>query len=839
MSLNNFKKKEYMRIAWFIILVFGINHMLFSQRQIKDFNRDWKFHLGHTWDIDKDFGYGTGKALQFAKNEPAPYGSHGIAATLIRFNDQDWKVIQLPHDWTVDLPYDFEQHPSMGGRYGYKVVGREYPETSIGWYRKKFILKKQQEGKRVVVEFDGVFRDCMVWINGFYIGRHWSGYTGFSFDISDYLVYGGENVISVRVDATLHEGWFYEGAGINKEVKLVITDPLHIEDTGPQIVCSVTGKSAIVTVLTKIKNEDFSDHPCSIIHEMMDPDGNIIGRARSTEFDIAQRSDQLSQQQLEVDAPLLWSVETPNRYRLISKIMSGNQCIDSYETPFGIRSIAFDANKGFLLNGERYQINGVCIHQNFAGVGSALPEALHYYRLQLLKEMGVNAVRSHYPFSRSMLNACDSLGMLVMDETRAAGSYAEALDQVKWMVTHHRNHPSVILWSMANEEGGTQRDIIGKRYMKKMVAEAHKYDSTRLVTAGVNAWGNKVDFGFSQVIDVMGFNYSSGFIDAYHKNHPNQPLIGTEVSNATVTRDYYEFSDANKSVAVSDGAGAYYVPEEGEAAKKVQGHIASNLAVNNKSAYDALRFYAEREYLAGSFFWTGFDYNGEIWPSKAPNNSSQFGAMDLCGFPKAMYYYYQSWWTNKPVLHLAQHWNWKGMEGQLTDVLIHSNCDEIELLLNDKSLGKKKMQTYGYLSWKVTYQPGTLKAIGYNNGIKVQQDQLVTTEKPFQIQLIPNKTILKSDGKDVIVIRIELLDEKGNLTALADNQMNFEIIGDARILGTGNGNPSSAEIDSKPKRKALNGRAQVILQAGSRPGKLMLKVSSEGIHDAELVLRQE
>ncbi len=810
----------------FIICFLSVVGSAFSQRENRDFTFDWKFHFGHTYDIEKDFGYGDGRYLHFAKKEPAPYGGHGISATLLNFDESDWKNVQIPHDWSVSLPYDINQDEKIGSRYGFKPVGREYPETTIGWYRKKFDIQKDEEGRRFVIEFDGVFRDSEVWINGFYMGNNFSGYTGFSYDITDYLIYGKKNILSVRVNASLHEGWFYEGAGINKEVRLVVTDPLHIEDIGPRIVSTVNNDKAEIIITTKILNKGFDTKDCQIRHELMTFDNKAVSLNSSKEILINSYDEYEFTNQINVDKPILWSVDAPNRYILKTTLISAGKVIDEYITKIGIRDIKFDANNGFILNGERCQINGVCIHQNFGGVGCALNEALHIYRLKLLKEMGVNAIRSHYPFSKSMLNACDSLGVLVMDETRATGSYKDAISNLKWMINNHRNHPSVILYSMANEEGGTQRDIIGKRYMKRMVAVAHKYDSTRLVTAGVNAWNSPVDFGFSEAIDVMGFNYSLDFIDEYHKNHPNQPLIGTETANSTITRDFYEFSDDNKSIAVANGEGGYYTPENGSSVNKSRQSIAGNIANNNRYAYITMDFYATRKFLAGGFFWTGFDYNGEIWPSKGPNNSSQFGAMDLCGFPKDLYYYYKSWWSNEPVLHIVQHWNWNGMEGKEAEVSIHSNCDEIKLTLNGKKVGSQKMKTFGHQVWKVKYQPGTLKATGYKNGKKVATDKIITAGKFAQIKLTPDKVILKNNGKDIAVVRVELLDKKGNPVKLADNFMKFELEGDANILGTCNGNPSSLEIDSELQRKAYNGKAIVIIQSGLTKGEVRLKVTS-------------
>ena len=440
------------KLIIFCFFSFATN-VLLSQREVVDLSPNWKFHLGHSCDVEKDFNYGNGTRLQFAKLEPSPYGNHSIDATVLNFDDSDWKVVNIPHDWAPDLPYDPNQIPEMGNRYGYKPVDRIYPETSIGWYRKTFDIAKADEGKIITLEFEGVFRDCKVWVNGFYMGSNWSGYTGFSFDISDYLRYGEKNIVSVRVDATLHEGWFYEGSGINKEVRLIKTNPLHIENTGPYITTSLNDNKAIVQIKTRILNESFTDQNGKIITQIKDNKGKIVAKSNVQFEKLLKRSDQTFKQTLEIAHPNLWTTNEPYRYTLVQKIVKDGKATDTFKTRFGVASYRFN-NKGFFLNNERVQINGACIHQNFAGVGSGIPEAIHYYRLNILKEMGVNAIRSHYPFSQSMLNACDSLGILVLDEVRSSGSTKNSQNQIEWMVKNHRNHPSVFYgrWQTKKEE---------------------------------------------------------------------------------------------------------------------------------------------------------------------------------------------------------------------------------------------------------------------------------------------------------------------------------------------------------------------------------------------------
>jgi len=421
---------------------------------------------------------------------------------------------------------------------------------------------------------------------------------------------------------------------------------------------------------------------------------------------------------------------------------------------------------------------------------------------------------------------------------RSAGSTKGSLNQIEWMVKNHRNHPSVFLWSMANEEGGTQRNIIGKKYMKKMVYLTHQLDPGRMVTAGVNAWGSKVDFGFSEELDVMGFNYSLDFIDDYHKDHPSQPLIGTETSNASVTRGVYLREVNSDNNVLTDGVGGYY-NSDGILVKlkKMPRHIEANNPEKYKYVFKTQKFYADRKFLAGHFIWTGFDYNGETWGGTFPSSSSQFGAVDLAGFPKDVFYYYQSWWTNKPVLHIAQHWNWEGNNNKNVDVLIFSNAEEITLYLNNKKLGVKKMPKYGYLLWKVKYKPGTLKAVGIKNGKRVSEDIISTAGKPSQINLIANKNILSINDNGVAVINVEITDKKGTVVPLADNLIRFEIKGNAKILGVGNGDPATAESDRKNFRKAFNGKAMVIIQIADSEDQIELIAHSKGLESSSISIR--
>lgn len=816
-----------------------------AQREVIPLDRGWKFNFGHSHDATRDFGFGDGTKLQFAKLEPAPYGDHSIDGTTPGFDDADWESVDLPHDWSFGLPYDREQVPELGKRYGYKPVDRSCPETSIGWYRRSFALPGADEGKILLLTFESVFRNSMVWVNGFLMGRHWGGYGGFEYDISDYVRHGDTNIIAVRVDAGLHEGWFYEGAGILGQVAMIKTHPLHVEHSGPFIVTSGNHDRALLRVRTRVLNETFETRSAQLDLEVVAPDGEVVATDRSGARNIGARTGHTYEQNLIVRNPCLWSVDAPHLHTLVARVVSDGDAVDQYPIRFGIRYATFDPERGFFLNGDRLQIKGACIHQNFAGVGAAIPEPLHRYRLSLLKEMGANAVRSHYPFCRSMLRAADELGVLVVDETRAAGSTVEALGQLEWMIVNHRNHPCIVLWSLANEEGGTQRDIIGKRYMRKMAHLAHRLDPSRPVSAGVNAWGQSVDFGFSEELDVMGFNYSLKFIDRYHRDHPGQPLIGTEVSNVLSARETRVAAGdgggpgvVDGIVRLEDGAGGYHMPEGvlHQPESKQGLLLAGNVAAQNASAHEAWQFYAQRAYLAGSFFWTGFDYKGETWPIGFPNNIAQFGAMDFAGFPKDIYWYYRSWWTDEPVLHIAQHWTWPGREDRCVDVLVYGNADEVSLYRNGVLLGRKEMPRNGFLQWRVDYAPGTLSAIGWKEDEAVSDCAVRTAGDPRCLRLVPDKTALVADGGDLAMVRADVVDENGSVVPHADDELTFTVAGNATILGVGNGNPASVEPESASRRRAFNGKALVIVRAGETGGTVVLTVRSPGLQPASVSL---
>lgn len=732
------------------------------QRQRLLFDRDWRFAFGHPFDTQKDFGTGTGYFSYLAK---AGYGD-GAAAP--GFDDRAWRKLDLPHDWAVEQDFS----PRASYSHGFKAIGRAFPDRSVGWYRKTFTIPAADLGKRISIIFDGVFRNSMVWVNGHYLGTEQSGYSSFRYDMTDVLNYGGNNVIAVRVDATMEEGWFYEGAGIYRHVWLAKTAPVHVAPYGTYVTTKTQGSSGIVTVQTSLVNEGGESKQINVVQTVLDARGDKIAADQSASFTLTPYNEKEVTATLLVNDAKLWDIDNPYLYTLVTAVTGKNGVIDRYETPFGIRTIRFDAKDGFFLNGRPVKLKGTDNHQDHAGVGTAIPDELQEWRIRTLKGLGSNAYRcSHNPPTPELLEACDRLGMLVIDENRLMRTTADGLHELKQMIVRDRNHPSVICWSIGNEEWAIENTAMGKRVAGTLQTFANSLDSTRPVTAAISGGFRS---GISDTLEVMGYNYlGNGDIDAHQRSFPNQPGMGTEEGSTFATRGIYVTDDLRHYRAAYDAKprATFYSIEEG------------------------WRFYAARPYLAGVFFWTGFDYRGEPTPYSWPSVSSYFGMLDQCGFPKDNAFYLKSWWGNKPVLHLLPHWNWKGEEGKIISVWAYSNCDEVELFLNKKSLGRKKMEINGHLEWRVAYAPGLLQAIGYKDGKKILTDEVRTTGEPVSLRLTGHKTTLDASKDDVSVITVETLDKNGNPVPTADNEITFSLRGPGKIIGVGNGNPTSLEKD--------------------------------------------
>jgi beta-galactosidase len=791
-----------------LIFLLGIAGPVFSQsvREHRNFDEDWKFHLGHASDPHRDFNYGIANILA-KTGDPG----HNTAINM-DFDDRGWATVQLPHDWAVGLPFE---HVSNGDvdAHGYHAVGGLFPENSIGWYRKTFTIDRADSGRRFVLQFDGIFRDSKVWINNCYLGGHFSGYSGSSYDVTDFIRFNGKNTVVVRVDASQYEGWFYEGAGIYRHAWLNVFDDLHIvQDGGVYVRTATTGDKATVTVTTRVENRNIRAASATVSAYITDRTGKQLARTKEQPLTLAVNGIGSVTDALELSAPQLWSLDNPYLYRLVAVVRDASgKVVDQMTVRFGVRTITVDKDKGLFLNGKPVKIQGVCCHQDHAGVGSALPDFLQYYRIQLLKEMGVNGYRtSHNPPTPELLEACDSLGMLVLDETRLLNSGAEYGAEWEKLILRDRNHPSVFMWSIGNEEWKIQQSNWGKRIAQNQVLKQQELDPSRTSTYAANV-GNEWH-GVNEVIPVRGFNYNLFGLDGYRKEHPDQPIIGTEVASTVSTRGIYYKDTVNA-----------YVPDYDSVAPPWA-----------STAEHWWKIAADREWFMGGFAWTGFDYRGEPTPFAWPDINSHFGIMDMCGFPKTVYYYYQSWWTDKDVLHIAPHWNWKGKEGQPIPVWVHSNADNVELLLNGKSLGKKDMPRNGHLEWTVNYAPGKLEAIAYKKGKKLTA-VVQTTGEAYRIIVKPVRTSFRLDGEDATVFNISVVDRQGLEVPDAANLLHFSLTGSAHIVGVGNGDPSSHEPDKFAardwQRKLFSGKCQVIIQsdAAKSPGDVLFRAEGEGL----------
>ncbi|RYY14477.1 MAG: glycoside hydrolase family 2 protein, partial [Cytophagaceae bacterium] len=636
-----------------------------------------------------------------------------------------------------------------------------------------FAVPASDLGRRISLEFDGVFRNSIVWVNGHYLGTEPSGYNGFQYDISDYLHYDGQpNVIAVRVDATMEEGWFYEGAGIYRHVWLTKTAPVHVAPNGTFVTTQLAGSAATLTAQTTLLNGSATAQTVDVVQDVVDAAGQTVATGPVSHVRLAGAGQHEVNVRIPVAGAHLWSLETPYLYTLVTRVRQGGQVVDEYKTRFGMRTIRFDANEGFFLNGKHVKITGTNNHQDHAGVGTAIPDALQEWRLRQLKAFGCNAYRtSHNPPTPELLDLCDRLGMLVIDENRLMGITQNNLGELKRLMVRDRNHPSVISWSIGNEEWAIEGNAFGARIGATMQAFAKTVDSTRAITVAMSGgWGQ----GTSTVIDVMGYNYiGQGDTDAQHAKFPNQPSWGTEEGSTHATRGIY----------VRDSARHYAAAYDQKPSPKFY------------SIEGGWQYYAARPYLAGMFIWTGFDYRGEPTPFGWPSITSYFGMLDLCGFPKDNVWYLKSWWTNQPVLHLLPHWNWPGREGQPIDVWAYSNCDEVELFLNKKSLGRKPMPRNAHLQWAVPYAPGTLEAVGYRQGRRIAADVVRTTGPAAAIALLPDKPAVQATREDVAVVTVQLTDQHRLPVPTANQEITFSLSGPGRIIGVGNGDPASLEPD--------------------------------------------
>jgi len=806
------KNKFLFRLSKIFILIclglnFAINAQSLKVRSVENFCNDWKFHLG-------DIANG---------NDPA-------------LKDDDWRKLDLPHDWSIEGEFS-KDHPATPG--GGALPG------GIGWYRKSFFVPESEKEKLFFIDFDGIYRNSEVWINGNYLGKRPYGYISFRYELTPYLKFGDKNVIAVKVDNSQQpNSRWYSGSGIYRNVWLTKTNKIYVDHWGTFITTpSINENFAKVSIQIKVRNVFDKAVPIKVITEIFDSKNKKVGEVESQSNLNADSLIELHQE-VEIKNLELWSIEKPNLYKAISIIESEGKQFDDYETIFGIRTFEFNAEKGFFLNGKQVKIKGVCNHHDLGCLGAAINERALERQLEILKNMGVNAIRtSHNPPAPELLNLCDRMGFIVMDEAfdmwkTKKTEFDYALDWDKWykrdledMILRDRNHPSVIIWSIGNEvmEQWIRDDSIGIVLTKELTKIVKNLDSTRPVTAACNGPEPENPLIKANVLDLIGFNYHQHLFEDFPKTYPNKKFIATETTSALATRGHYDMP----SDSIRRWPKRWDLP------------LTEGNPDNTCSAYDncsapwgstheeTWKIIKKHDFLSGMFIWTGFDYLGEPTPYSWPSRSSYFGIVDLAGFPKDVYYMYQSEWTDKPVLHVFPHWNWK--EGQLIDVWAYTNCDEVELFLNGKSMGtKRKTGDDIHLMWRLKFTPGILKAVGRKDGKEILTREIKTADKPYKIFLEADRNVIKADGKDLSFVTVKILDKDGTLVPYADNLVNFEITGEGKIAGVDNGSQTSHEPFKANYRKAFNGLCLAVIQSNGKAGKIKLTAKSENLLPASI-----
>jgi beta-galactosidase len=772
-----------------------------SGREVVSLDFDWRFHRGDIPMLATDNAWEETSIPVDSPLSPS-------------YDDSGWRKVDVPHDYIVEGRFD----PKTDALHGSLPV-------EPGWYRKALALPVSAKGRRLWIEFDGVYRDSRMWLNGRFLGNHVSGYTSFRYDITDMVRPGADNLLAVRVDPTAFEGWWYEGGGIYRHTRLVSAAPIHVSPWGVQVIATVPDPGngiqadAEVFIGTTIANQSSGLAEAVLLSEIIDTDGKVLGSVQDKQ-EIGSNGRLELKQSVGLPQARLWSCEQPYLYRLRSVVMVNGEAVDEVATSFGVRTIRWDADRGFLLNGKAVKIKGTCNHQDFAGVGIALPDRIHEFRVGRLKEMGANGYRfSHHPMAPELLDACDRLGMLVMDENRHLGDSPEILSQVEGMAIRDRNHPCVVVWSLCNEEK-EQGTEVGGRQGRAMADAMRRRHPTGALTAAMNGGYGA---GLTGVVDIQGFNYHAEDYDRIHKMLPDKPLVATEIGAEVGTRGFYvreKFSIGNESYE-GDSRGGHL---------SAYGVNAPGWAQTAESAWKAI---AERPWMAGGFVWTGFDYRGEPTPFGWPCVGSQFGILDICGFPKDAFYYYQSWWSDKPVLHVLPHWNWRGKEGLEIDVWVYSNCEKVELFLNGDSLGEQTMKSNSPLEWKVRYAPGRLVARGVHDG-KMLTAQVETTGTAAAVELAADRKAIVADGADVSLVTVRIVDKEGRTVPDASNKVSFTVRGAGRLLGLGNGDPVCHEADKGNSRSAFHGHCLAIVQSCGAAGPVVLQAEASGLVSASV-----
>jgi beta-galactosidase len=797
-------------LFYMLILTCAITSVTAQAQQLgsTDFNRGWKFSRS---------------------NHPKAFD--------VRFPDNKWRKLDLPHDWGVEGTFS-EKNPAGFG--GGALPG------GVGWYRKKFRIPAADKGKYIAIDFDGVYRNSEVWINGHLLGKRPNGYIAFRYDLSRWLKYGDENTIAVKVDNSKQpNSRWYSGSGIYRDVKLVVLSPIHIDHWGVFISTPVVIEEfAKVKLQINLSTPVTGPKELTVQNKVYDRDKKLV--AVGNQVVALSACKTVINEELEIAQPRLWSDKDPYLYTVKTQVLVNGKVTDSYNTPLGIRTFIFDADRGFVLNGKEVKIKGVCNHYDLGALGTAFNVRAAERQLEILKEMGCNGIRtSHNPPASALLDLCDKMGFIVMDETfdiweKKKSTFDYHLDWTKWhkrdledQILRDRNHPSVFIWSIGNEimeQWGTGADTAGRKLTRVLAGIIRSLDPTRPVTAAnneVNLFNNLIQSG---ALDIIGYNYNHSKWKDFHQTYPGKKLIATETTSALQTRGHYDLPA--DSIRIWPAAWDK---------KLLDGN-----ADYSCSAYDncytpwgssheqTLQAFMFNPVVSGMYVWTGFDYLGEPTPYKWPARSSYFGIMDLAGFPKDVYHLYQSAWTDKPVLHIFPHWNWK--LGQNIDILAYySGADEVELYLNGKSLGKKHKDGDALkVGWKVKYQPGTLTAVSRKNGKTVLEKTISTAGAAAKIVLLADRNKLHADGNDLSFVTVAVTDKNGHLIPDAANQINFKLTGGASIAGLDNGSPVSHESFKGNGHRAFNGLALAIIKAGYQASLVELVAESPGLAPATL-----
>jgi beta-galactosidase len=762
------------------------------------------------------------------------------------FDDQSWRTLDLPHDWAIEGPFDVKFGPNTGG----------LPVAGTGWYRKHFSVPAADKGKFYSIEFDGAMSNSTVWLNGHELGGRPYGYSSFEFDLTPDLKFGAENVVAVRLTPEDASSRWYPGAGIYRNVWLVVTGPVHVAHWGTYITTpEVSEASATVSVKSEVRNRNGQATKATVETAILDAAGKQVGQQLALAT-IAAGGAATIDASIKVASPRRWDVNQPYLYQAVTTVRSGSQVLDRYVTPFGIRSIEFNRDKGFLLNGRVLKINGVCDHHDLGALGSAVNRRATERQLEILKGMGVNALRtSHNPPSPEMLEACDRLGVLVMDEAfdmwrrpKVRNGYSKYFDQwgerdMRDLVRRDRNHPSVILWSIGNEIP-EQNSPDGAVIAKMLTGIAHQEDPTRPTTSAFNSWADAIKNGLADQVDVPGFNYQPMHYEQIQKEHPQWVIFGSETASCVSSRGVYDLPVAPNAVLSTLQVSSFDT-------------VAPGWAYCPDVEFDAQDRLPN---VMGEFVWTGFDYLGEPTPygraNQWPSRSSYFGIVDLAGFPKDRYYLYKSKWTSQPMVHVLPHWNWAGHEGQAIPIMAYTNAEEVELFVNGKSLRRKKLgvdtvviPTGGNVSqsrqftskyrleWEAPYAPGSLRAVAYKGGTQVAVDEVRTAGPAARLRLVPDRSKISADGQDLSYITVRVEDKDGNLCPLAANLVQFKVEGAGKFEATDNGNAASIEPFQADRHTAFNGLALLIVRSrAGQPGRIQVTATSEGLAAATTVV---